>query len=344
MRGLRYIDAGSDRSLLIRGCAVLGMIATLLVGPSSSRAENSDNGPLTKVSVGTTGMTAAIWPLMIGVKKGIFQRHGIDVQLIQIQNASVNVQDLLGGELQFVSAGADAAIIPVVRGANLAVIAGIENLFVGRLVASKNISSLQDLKGKVLSVSRRNGPDTAAITEILAGAGIDVDPALFSVAGGSATRLAAVMNGGAAATLLVPPEDSRALAAGLKDLGLNVGRSKPLQFNVLFIDRKWGNANRPVLLKMLSGLIDSCIWLNDKENRDEASAILAEYTRINKDLAKQAYDVLVTNTRSFPKAGEISIDGFANVLKMLAGFGTIDHAFADPAKFVDESYLKQAVH
>ena len=98
----------------------------------------------------------------------------------------------------------------------------------------------------------------------------------------------------------MPPEDFRALAIGLKDLGLNIGRSKPLQFNVLFIGRKWGQANRPVVVKMLLGLVDSLGWLNDSKNRDEASAILAGYSKIDIELARRAYDVLVTETRSFP--------------------------------------------
>lgn len=330
------------KDLLVVGHAMLVLVAVavLLADFSNSRAET--NSSVVSVSMGTTGITAAIWPVMVGVKKELFQRHGVNLEIVPIQSASVNVQDLIGGNMQFVSAGADSVILPVAHGADLAIIAGIENLFVGRLIGSKNISSMQDLKGKVLSVSRRNGPDAAIIIEMLAGAGIEADPALFSMAGGSSSRLASVVNGGAAATLLVPPEDFRALTIGLKDLGLNVGRSKPLQFNVLFIDRKWGQANRPVVVKTLLGLGDSLVWLNDPKNRDEASAILAGYSKIDIDLARRAYDVLVTETRSFPRAGEVNVEGLRNVLGMLANFGVIDKSIPAPTKFIDDSYLKEA--
>jgi ABC-type nitrate/sulfonate/bicarbonate transport system substrate-binding protein len=329
--------------LLALGCVVLFAFIVELAKVPTTKADNSSTGGVVNLSVGTTGMTAAIWPLMAGVKKGLFQHHRVNLDIVQIQNASVNVQDMMTGALQFVSAGADAAILPIAHGAKLAVIGGIENVFVGRLIAGKEISSMQDLRGKVLSVSRRNGPDAAAITEMLASAGVDADPASFSIAGGSATRLAAVINGGAAATLLVPPEDFRAVKMGLKDLGLNVGKSKPLQFNVLFIDRNWGEANRPVVVNTLLGLIDACTWLNNPTNREEASQILADYTRIDPELAKRAYDVLVTDTHSFPRAGELDIEGFSNVLGMLATFGMIDKPLPTPTKFIDDSYLKQAM-
>ena len=168
-------DKGAPRrkNLLVLGCTTLTM-ATALLGPlSDSRAEtNSNAGSMVSVSLGTTGITAGIWPIMVGVKKGMFQRHGVDLEIVPIQSASVNVQDLISGNMQFVSAGANSVILPVAHGADLAIIAGIENLFVGRLIGSKNVSSMQDLKGKVLSVSRRNGPDAAIMIDMLAAAGI----------------------------------------------------------------------------------------------------------------------------------------------------------------------------
>jgi NitT/TauT family transport system substrate-binding protein len=330
------------KRLLTLGCAIFGAFSVLACNLSDSTAAESGTGTAIKASIGTTGITAAIWPLMVGIKEGFFRDHGIDLEIVHIQNASVNVQDLVAGNLHFVSAGADAAILPTVHGANLAVIGGIDNLFVGRLVASNGIKFIQDLKGKILSVSRRNGPDAAIMTEMLANSGIKVEPTLFSVAGGSASRLAAVVNGGAAATLLIPPLDFRALKAGLKDLGLNVGRSKPLQFNVVFIDRKWGEANRSVVVKVLQGLIDSCVWLNNPKNREEASKILASYTKIDTATAKQTYDVLVTDTHSFPRAGELSRRAFENVIAMLARFGVIQEPLPALEKFTDDSYLKEA--
>lgn len=331
-----------SQALLVFAKALL--VFALLVPPLSSPvvARDQTNNGLVTLSIGTTGITAAIWPIMVGVKKGMFRSEGVDLQIVHIQNASANVQDLLTGNLPFVSAGADAVILPVAHGADLTAIAGIDNVFVGRLVASRNITSIADLKGKVLSVSRRNGPDAEIITEMLAEAGVNTDPTLFSVAGGSSTRLAAVVNGGASATLLIPPEDFRALAMGLNDLGLNVGRSKKLQFNVLFIDRKWGEANRPIVVKTLRGLIDSCMWLNDPKNRDEASAMLASYTKINMETARKTYDVLVTQTHSFPRAGEISGEGFANVMDMLTKFSLIRKSSTGLDHIIDDSYLQAA--
>ena len=77
-------------------------------------------------------------------------------------------------------------------------------------------------------------------------------------------------------------------------------------------------------------------------SRFRSGSILASYSKIDIDMARRTYDVLVTETRSFPRAGEVNIEGLGNVLEMLANFGVIDRPVPAPTKFIDDSFLKEA--
>jgi ABC-type nitrate/sulfonate/bicarbonate transport system substrate-binding protein len=174
----------------------------------------------------------------------------------------------------------------------------------------------------------------------MGGAGVKLDPGMFVSAGGIASRLAAVINGGTSATMVIPPEDLRAAKAGLVDFGINVGRTPPRQFVVWITNKTWARQNRDTVARMLQGLKEALHWLNDPANRQEAAEIFTSFANVSKDAALHAYDVLVTSTRSYSQDGEFNEAGIQNVLKDIAGAGEIREAIPPVTKYIDTSYLR----
>ncbi|MDE3075830.1 MAG: ABC transporter substrate-binding protein, partial [Chloroflexota bacterium] len=271
--------------------------------------------------MGTTGLTAAEWGTMVGLKKGFFRQYGIDLQDVAA-NAPNNVQALIGGSIQMVSSAPDSVILPIEHGANLVAVGG-ESLAVFRLIGARGVSSISDLRGKTLSASRANGPDVAILRELLGGAGIKPAEYQFVYAGGSGPRLAAVQNGGAAATLLVPPEDLRAIGGGLVDLGLATAKTKPLLLGGFFVSRDWATTHRQALVSTLRGYDRALTWLNDPANKDEASSILASYTKLDIAVAQKTYDEYVVQAKGFSAHGELNQQAFQDVMENLADFGQL---------------------
>src|SRR3954464_5392125 len=115
------------------------------------------------VRVAYSAVMGAMGPLWVAHDLGLFNRHGLDVQLLYIGGGSVVTQALLGGDVQFVRLGANAVIQASLRGAELKMIANTINRLVFTLMSRPDIKSAADLKGKKIGVTRLGGSTDFAL-------------------------------------------------------------------------------------------------------------------------------------------------------------------------------------
>ncbi len=108
-------------------------------------------------------MAAGSW---MAKEIGAFERNGIDAELIYISSGPVVIQALLGGDLQAGLAATNATIAAVLRGAQLVSVMSTANRPYHRLFVQPEINRLEDLRGKVLGVTRF-GAVTDNLTRIL---------------------------------------------------------------------------------------------------------------------------------------------------------------------------------
>src|SRR5437667_10779622 len=88
-------------------------------------------------------------PFFIAQKRGFYAKEGIQVDLVSIGRADVQLQALVAGELHFANINADNSIIWNERtNGNLKLAAGWSNAAPYLLIGSKNIRKHEDLKGK----------------------------------------------------------------------------------------------------------------------------------------------------------------------------------------------------
>lgn len=102
-------------------------------------------------------------PKFVGVKRGIFQKHGLDVELVRFENGPDQVSAVLSGAIQVGSIGAPGLVFAASGGRNLVGFlnngsnrkgaSGYE-YYAGIVVPEKSsIKNLGDLKGKRLAVN-----------------------------------------------------------------------------------------------------------------------------------------------------------------------------------------------
>ena len=113
------------------------------------------------VRIAYSAISGAMAPLWIAHDDGLFQRQGIQAQLLYIGGGSVVTQALLGGDVQFVRLGANAVVQASLRGAGLKMVANTINTLVFSLMSRPEILSPKDLKG------RRSGSHVSAARRIL---------------------------------------------------------------------------------------------------------------------------------------------------------------------------------
>lgn len=87
------------------------------------------------------------------------------------------------------------------------------------LIGSKEIRSLEELRGKKVASGGIGGLADVGTRRFLSAKGIDPKEITFIVLGSSSVRMAAVLSGTVAAAPLSPPHDYLAKKAGLKVLG-----------------------------------------------------------------------------------------------------------------------------
>jgi NitT/TauT family transport system substrate-binding protein len=96
-------------------------------------------------------------PLWVAQDKGLFKRQGLDTDLLYIGGGSVVVQAMLGGEVQFTRASAPGIVQASLRGAELVMIANTVNTLVYSVMTRPDVKTQEDLRGKVLGVTRLGG-------------------------------------------------------------------------------------------------------------------------------------------------------------------------------------------
>ena len=127
------------------------VLVVLLVLCFTSLGTSAD---LRKVVFGysTVGaMAAGAW---MAKEIGAYEKYGIDAELIYISSGPTVVQALLGGDVTGGIAATNAVVAAVLRGAPLVSVVSTANRPYHRLFVQPDINRVDELKGKVLGVTR----------------------------------------------------------------------------------------------------------------------------------------------------------------------------------------------
>ncbi len=182
----------------LRLISLLLFLLALLVSVSDAPAQ------LTSVKVGHNGFSDES-VFYLGREVGIFKKHGIDLELIYIPGGSLSMQALIGNSLDLLLAGGTPLVYAQLKGADLRMIGGVNNLLPYVLVTRENITSAEQLKGKKVGISRF-GSNTDFVVRLAAtqlGLNPKTDIQIIQ-AGGQEACVVALNTGAVDATVLTP--------------------------------------------------------------------------------------------------------------------------------------------
>ena len=129
------------------------LIATCLLVLLTTRPGHGAEG-LQKLRVAYAAITAAFSIPWIAKEAGIFQRHGLDVELVYIAAGSRAIQTLVGGSIDVAAIGGPAGVDAKLAGADTVYIAIPVNRVLVFTVAEPNIQRVEELRGKNIGVTR----------------------------------------------------------------------------------------------------------------------------------------------------------------------------------------------
>ena len=239
-----------------------------------------------KIRIGFPDLAAPFVPLAIGDQRGFFQEEGIVAELIRM-NPAVALQALVGGEIDYYTV-LGPGVAAAIRGVPVKLVAAYVPISPTALIARPEIKSVSELKGKAIGINAYGGALEAMGRLIVKHFGIDPDKEVkFLATGPLDSRFGAIKQGLTFATLGGPPIDF---------LGEKLG--------FIVLTRAHDLFNFPV-----SGLIASEKKLKERpdeigrviragikanryirQNRDGTLPIMAQWLKIDKEMAARTYD------------------------------------------------------
>lgn len=264
-----------------------GLITAAIADPQWALA---DTPARTRVRVASV-VSAAWLPLWIAKDKGMFEAHGLDVEITTVQNVST-VVGALGR--QFEVSGCTPIDIVKARQRKLDVVGisgNTQELSSNqqmRLVANANgpVRSIADLKGHVVATPSLNGVIHIATLNALRQRGVDPKDIRFQemAFANMADQLAA---GRVAAAEIVEPYASAPMKTGVTSLGnpmLSVG--DPVLLTCWMANGQWAASHRGAVAAWRAALDDAIAFIgkHDKASR----AVLTKWTRLPEAVANAA--------------------------------------------------------
>jgi ABC-type nitrate/sulfonate/bicarbonate transport system substrate-binding protein len=203
-----------------------------------------------RLRVGWAAMTASHTPLWVAQEKGFVTRQGLAVESIFFGAGPPAMQALVAGDLDIVVTSAPNVVNPRLGGADTVMILSIIPTFIDHIISAANITSPEQLKGKIGSVNRFGSISEMGLRLSLRRLGIDPEKDVRIVpAGGNPERLAAISKGIAQFTIMNEPFIKEAERLGFRDL-VNMATLKiPLHGNGIVTREANIKARRLVVTK-----------------------------------------------------------------------------------------------
>ena len=192
--------------------SALTLVSMLITSPQAAEKLVADYG-------GLSGFQSTVW---VAKDLKIFDKHGLDVDVIMINGSARSVAALLGGSTQFATGSATGPIVAAARGADLKVIAASYNKFPYAFIVKPEIRTPKDLRGKRVNILNFGGSNDLALQLALKEWGLKLPDIQVMIGGDAPTRLLSLMTGRTDATILSPPHLTKAVQAGyrvLADMG-----------------------------------------------------------------------------------------------------------------------------
>lgn len=138
-------------------------LAILLCLATSGYSQDKKLEPLAISYASVSGTRAPLW---IAKDLGIFEKYRLEVNLIYIASGVISVNALLGGSVQVIAASGSSAVGAAARGAPVVIIASLGPIAY-KLIARPSITSIQELRGKVIGSSRVGAGSDYALQRLL---------------------------------------------------------------------------------------------------------------------------------------------------------------------------------
>jgi ABC-type nitrate/sulfonate/bicarbonate transport system substrate-binding protein len=317
------------------------LILSFILLPLSLRAADA---PLAKMRFAQSGHTSSSWPIYVAQQKKIFEKNGLDIEVIVIRGSTNLVRAIISNTVPMGRINPDYVIGGIEKGAKLKIVSGIQDKIAYDLMARSEIKTGADLKGKTIGVSTLTGGTTLMVEEVLEKAfKLKEGEYKYLVVGTSPERYAALKGGSVHATFMGAPFNFTAAREGFNKLITFHEVLGPIQFTVDFVHQDYLKAHRPEVVRYLRSTIESTQWLYDRKNKEEALAIHQKVLKSSRAAAEQDYKFMIEDFQPFTRSGAVVKGAWDKTMELRAKEGLYKGGKIPPmGDFVDSTIIEEA--
>jgi ABC-type nitrate/sulfonate/bicarbonate transport system substrate-binding protein len=297
---------------------LLPFLCIVLVMLSCTAASAQKNPPTVRIGIEAPAGTNAHY--YVTKQLGLFQKHGVNPELISFPGGTVGLQALFAGDIQFATADGVAGLSANLRGANLYFIAGMINTFPFSILSRPEIRTPQELRGKKIVISRYGSSSDTAVRAAVEKYDLKPDKDVIILqGGGQSERFAALRTGAVDAAIVSPPLNLAGKKLGFNEV-IDLSQSGvPYSHQQIVAIKDYLDRNPDAVLRTLRALIEGLAAWKDPSQKSAVMINIARYLRLDPEKSKdQIEETYRYYSHTFPTKPYATAEGLeftAQILK-----------------------------
>jgi NitT/TauT family transport system substrate-binding protein len=295
---------------------ILSMLT--LIFSLSGDAWSQRNLPTVRIGIEAPAGTNSHY--YVSKQLGLFQKHGINIELISFPGGTVGLQALFAGDIQFATSDGVAGLSANLRGANLYFIAGMINTFPFSILSRPEIRTPQELRGKKIVISRYGSSSDTAVRAAVEKYDLKPDKDVIILqGGGQSERFAALRAGAVDAAIVSPPLNLAGRKMGFNEV-IDLSESGVAYSHQQIVAIKdYLDRNPDTVLRTLRALIEGLAAWKDPAKKSLVMSHVAKYLRLdlekNKDQVEETYRYYSKTFPTKPYSTAEGLEFTAQILK-----------------------------
>jgi NitT/TauT family transport system substrate-binding protein len=260
------------------------LISVLLLITTQAHAQK----PLTKMTASYSAAGGQYLNLFVAKEFGIFEKHGLDVTLNQINSSSQAVASLRSKSVDVATGPAGVVFDAIAKGVkDFTIIGECMPYTVLEVWVQPQIKSVKDLVGKTISSTNPNSLGDLMIGVWLAKNGIKKSEVNVVYLGGLGNLISAMKANKTEATMILPPLGEQLLPSGQKRFGDL--RDIPYSNQGWTTTKSYAAKNADALQRFTAALTEGIAFV--KRNKQKSVTVLPKYAGVtNEEWNSYAYE------------------------------------------------------
>lgn len=261
--------------LILKSCRfIIVVLVCVVFSQAQGRAQDK---PLKKINWGMTALSAAMWIPWLAKEAKIYQKNGLDVEIVLLRGSGQSSQALLSGSLFAAPVALPQLMLANLNGADMVNVAHTIASASSKLLVRPEIRRPEDLRGKRVATSSIGSLGDFLFRYALRKYGLNPDREITWISiGTNAERLQALMTGVVDGADVAYPADVQAERRGYRVL---IDARKEIVFPTTSVvtTRKNIREDRDTVMRFVRSHVEGIAF--HKQNKEFALKVLTKYVR-----------------------------------------------------------------